>query len=211
MNMPNVAQIDDLLPQTQCGLCGYKGCRPYAEAIISQNEKINRCLPGGVTTLTALGQLLKIDPEPFLAEMMEKTKPAARAVIREAECIGCTKCLQACPVDAILGAAKQMHTIIADECTGCELCVAPCPVDCIEMQKIPEPEPIMRKQQAEQFRQRFYAREMRLTSEKIQQQIQHQHAKLVKQAKPAQVLVNRKSAIAAAVARVKTKKSERPS
>jgi electron transport complex protein RnfB len=191
--IPTVAQVDDLLPQTQCGLCGYKGCKPYAQAILDQGEQINRCLPGGVPTLIALGQLLKINSEPFIAEMAQKTKPSLRAVIREAECIGCTKCIQACPVDAILGAAKQMHTVIADECTGCELCVAPCPVDCIEMHTIPA----LDKEASRQFRERFYAREARLAREKIP---------LTQQT--AETLVNRQSAIAAAVARAKAKKQE---
>ncbi|MGB6976598.1 MAG: RnfABCDGE type electron transport complex subunit B [Gammaproteobacteria bacterium] len=203
-----IAQVDDLLPQTQCGLCSYKGCKPYAEAIINQGEQINRCLPGGITTLMALGQLLKINPEPFVAEMAQKAKPPLRAVIREAECIGCAKCIQACPVDAILGAAKQMHTVIADQCTGCELCVAPCPVDCIEMQTIPALDVAVGKQKTQQFRQRFYAREVRLTRDKIQQQTQHQHAKLAHETDPNQVLANRQSAVASAVARAKAKKQE---
>lgn len=130
---PIVEQIDALLPQTQCGQCSYPGCRPYAEAIASGEEKINKCPPGGESTIAAIADLLGVDPEPLDAEHgTEKDVPLV-AVIREEECIGCTKCIQACPVDAILGAAKQMHTVIADECTGCDLCVEPCPVDCIDM------------------------------------------------------------------------------
>lgn len=130
---PIVEQIDALLPQTQCGQCSYPGCRPYDEAIASGEEKINKCPPGGESTIAAIADLLGVDPEPLDAEHgTEKDVPLV-AVIREEECIGCTKCIQACPVDAILGAAKQMHTVIADECTGCDLCVEPCPVDCIDM------------------------------------------------------------------------------
>ena len=128
---PIVDQINALLPQTQCGQCGHPGCRPYAEAI-ANGAAINKCPPGGQATINALAELLDQEPIPLDSEHGEE-KPPMVAVIREEECIGCTKCLQACPVDAILGAAKQMHTVIADECTGCDLCVEPCPVDCIDM------------------------------------------------------------------------------
>jgi len=127
---PVADRIDTLLPQTQCGQCGYPGCRPYAEAIAKGEVAINQCAPGGETVILALADLLGKDPLPPAAG---EEKPKALAVIDEQTCIGCTLCIQACPVDAILGAAKQMHTVIADECTGCELCVAPCPVACIEM------------------------------------------------------------------------------
>src|SRR6185312_9880139 len=104
-----------------------------------KGEAINRCPPGGVKTLIALGKLLNKDPAPFIDEMSAQEKPSLTAVIREAECIGCTKCIQACPVDAIIGSAKQMHTVLLKECTGCGLCVTPCPVDCIDMIEIPAP------------------------------------------------------------------------
>lgn len=131
-------QIDDLLPQTQCGDCGYKGCRPYAEAIAQGRDSIDHCPPGGVPTLKSLASLLNIDPEPYIDAVAASTRTPSLAIIREPECIGCTKCIQACPVDAIIGSAKQMHTIIADECTGCGLCVEPCPVDCIDLIDIDE-------------------------------------------------------------------------
>jgi electron transport complex protein RnfB len=124
-------QINSILPQTQCGQCGYPGCRPYAEAI-ADGDSINKCPPGGEDTIQALANLLDVEPEPLDAEHGVEAEPTV-AYIREDECIGCTKCIQACPVDAILGAAKQMHTVIIDECTGCDLCVEPCPVDCIDM------------------------------------------------------------------------------
>jgi electron transport complex protein RnfB len=129
---PIVDQIDALLPQTQCGQCGFAGCRPYAEAIAAGEADINQCPPGGDSGIQALAELLGVDPKPLDAEHGEHTEQRV-AVIDEQTCIGCTLCIQACPVDAILGAAKQMHTVIAEECTGCELCVAPCPVDCISM------------------------------------------------------------------------------
>ncbi|TDO98813.1 electron transport complex subunit RsxB [Marinomonas balearica] len=128
---PIVDQIDAILPQTQCGQCGHPGCRPYADAI-SNGEAINKCPPGGQATVQALADLLDVEALPLDGDAEES--PVKRvAVIREDECIGCTKCIQACPVDAILGAAKQMHTVIADECTGCDLCIEPCPVDCIDL------------------------------------------------------------------------------
>lgn len=132
---PIVEQIDNLLPQTQCGQCGYPGCRPYAEAIANGDE-INKCPPGGQATIDQLADLLGREAKPLDEAHGEEAQKTV-AVIREDECIGCTKCIQACPVDAILGAAKQMHTVIADECTGCDLCVEPCPVDCIDMVPVP--------------------------------------------------------------------------
>ncbi|TDG12175.1 electron transport complex subunit RsxB [Seongchinamella unica] len=131
---PIVDQINEILPQTQCGQCGHPGCRPYAEAIAA-GEAINKCPPGGQAGVQALADLLDMEPIPLDEEHGEEDVKKI-AHIREAECIGCTKCIQACPVDAILGAAKHMHTVIASECTGCDLCVEPCPVDCIDM--IPE-------------------------------------------------------------------------
>ncbi|MDU8430400.1 electron transport complex subunit RsxB [Pseudomonas syringae pv. actinidifoliorum] len=129
-----IRSIDALLPQTQCGKCGHSGCQPYAEGIAG-GEAINKCPPGGDETILQLAELLVVPVLPLDKERGEA--PAQVAFIREAECIGCTKCIQACPVDAILGAAKLMHTVIIDECTGCDLCVAPCPVDCIEMHALP--------------------------------------------------------------------------
>jgi electron transport complex protein RnfB len=128
---PLVDQINQLLPQTQCGQCGHPGCKPYATAI-AEGGAINKCPPGGQETIDALADLLDVEPQALDAEHGEEKEPNV-AYIREEECIGCTKCIQACPVDAILGAAKLMHTVIADECTGCDLCVEPCPVDCIDM------------------------------------------------------------------------------
>jgi electron transport complex protein RnfB len=129
---PIVEQIDALLPQTQCGQCGHPGCRPYAEGI-ANGEAINKCPPGGQSTINAIAGLLDVEAPTLDEEHGEEQDIKTVAYIREDECIGCTKCIQACPVDAILGAAKQMHTVIAAECTGCDLCVEPCPVDCIDM------------------------------------------------------------------------------
>ncbi|MEE2025788.1 MULTISPECIES: electron transport complex subunit RsxB [Alkalimonas] len=132
---PLVEQIDEILPQTQCGQCGYPGCRPYAEAIANGDE-INKCPPGGEATVRKLADLMGVEAKPLDADAQSSIKKVA--FIREDECIGCTKCIQACPVDAIVGATRQMHTVIADECTGCDLCVEPCPVDCIDMIPVAE-------------------------------------------------------------------------
>ncbi|AOV18627.1 hypothetical protein BJI67_12715 [Acidihalobacter aeolianus] len=129
-------RIDDLLPQTQCGQCGYPGCRPYADAIAAGEAEINQCPPGGEAGIRVLARLLGRTPLP-LNPVHGTPKPRAVARIDESTCIGCTLCIQACPVDAIVGAAKLMHTVIAAECTGCELCLPPCPVDCIELRPAP--------------------------------------------------------------------------
>ena len=131
-----IEQVNQCLPQTQCAQCGYPGCRPYAQAILNDQADINQCPPGGDATVQALAQLLGREPKPLNTEHGEH-KPPQLAIIDEDRCIGCTLCIQACPVDAIIGAARQMHTVLLDECTGCELCLPPCPVDCIDL--IPKP------------------------------------------------------------------------
>ena len=125
--------IDALLPQTQCTKCGYDGCRPYAEAIARGDADINQCPPGGDAGVASLAHLLSREVKPLNPETGLYRAPQV-AVIDEATCIGCTKCIQACPVDAIVGASKRMHTVIASWCTGCELCLPPCPVDCIVLE-----------------------------------------------------------------------------
>lgn len=125
-------RIEALLPQTQCTKCGFSGCRPYAEAMASGEAACNRCPPGGAQGIERLAALLGTEPLPLDPERGTE-QPRAVARIDESLCIGCTLCIQACPVDAIAGAAKQMHTVIPDLCTGCDLCVPPCPVDCIDM------------------------------------------------------------------------------
>ena len=163
--MPSPAdQIDSVLPQTQCTRCGYNGCRPYAEAIAAGEADINQCPPGGCAGIVKLADLLKTLPKP-LNPVNGVEKPLEVAIIDESLCIGCTLCIQACPVDAILGAAKQMHTILTTWCTGCELCVAPCPVDCIAMVTV-EPLRAWSQADADLARARYYARNDRLAAEK---------------------------------------------
>lgn len=164
-------QIEDLLPQTQCTKCGYPACRPYAEAIAEGAANYNQCPPGGAEGIARLAALLG---KPVIAlnpvNGVERDRPVA--FIDEAACIGCTLCIQACPVDAIAGAAKQMHTVIPELCTGCDLCVAPCPVDCIAMIPITENKigwQAWSADQADAARQRFHQRERRLRVEKEEQ------------------------------------------
>jgi electron transport complex protein RnfB len=201
MSRPSPEDIDAILPQTQCGLCGHGGCMPYAEALVFDNAAINLCPPGGIPVLQKLGEMMQIAAAPFEDEMREKAKPKLLAVIREAECIGCTKCIQACPVDAILGSSKSMHTVITNECTGCELCVPPCPVDCIDLIEI---EPAKLDAQtapdsniANSYRQRFQSREQRLLQEKARKD----------ELKRELSLKEKRNYIDSALARVRAKKS----
>ena len=163
MNLELAARIDAVLPQTQCTRCGYPTCRAYAEAIARGETDINHCPPGGADGVIALANLLDRVPKPLDPANGAEAPPLV-AFIDESLCIGCTKCIQACPVDAIVGAAKRMHTVIASECTGCELCLAPCPVDCIELITIAD-HPLSRErvmQRAAHARVRFDVRDARL-------------------------------------------------
>ena len=167
-------RIDALLPQTQCGQCGYQGCRPYADALAAGMAEINQCPPGGAQGIAKLAALLQrpmllLDP----AHGIEKPRMLARIV--EADCIGCTKCIQACPVDAIVGAAKLMHTVLSDHCTGCELCVPACPVDCIEL--LPMPTGQFDQAHADQARWHFQRRETRLLRAQAEQEAELQARK----------------------------------
>ncbi|MBT1268208.1 electron transport complex subunit RsxB [Pseudomonas sp. 21615526] len=210
--MSLIQRIDALLPQTQCGKCGHPGCKPYAEGI-AQGEAINKCPPGGQETITGLAQLLKL---PVLElDTSRGEAPAQIAFIREAECIGCTKCIQACPVDAIVGAAKLMHTVIVDECTGCDLCVAPCPVDCIEMRPLSTVVPIVgglasndhereaRSLKRDRARRRFEQRNARLQREE-EQKLAERQARSKRAAPVAAATVN---PVQAAIERVRAQKA----
>lgn len=157
-----IEQINALLPQTQCGQCGFKGCLPYAKAIAAGLVDINQCPPSGDDGIQQLANLLGIAAKP-LNPQFGQHKAKSVAFIIEQDCIGCVKCLVVCPVDAILGASKQMHTVISAECTGCELCIAPCPVDCIILQELPE-QTLSREEKyakAQHARRRYEARSQR--------------------------------------------------
>ncbi|WP_434595850.1 electron transport complex subunit RsxB [Pseudomonas sp. R4-83] len=211
--MSLIQRIDALLPQTQCGKCGHPGCKPYAQGIAA-GEPINKCPPGGEETIAALAELLKV---PVLElDVSRGPAPAQVAFIREAECIGCTKCIQACPVDAIVGAAKLMHTVLIDECTGCDLCVAPCPVDCIEMHPLPpETLPVVgglafsldeqraRAAKRDHARQRFERRNERLHREEQQKQAERE----ARAKRPAQAQVSTTDPVQAALERVRAQKA----
>lgn len=177
-------EINNALPQTQCGLCGYGACKPYAKAILEDHAPLNLCPPGGLKTLEALGALTQTDVSPWKEEMQAKAKLHAYAHIDEDVCIGCTKCISACPVDAILGSAKAMHTVLVDECTGCELCIAPCPVDCITM--LPHPNVAKNiHDHAPLAKKRFDFRNKRLnlqTDHKPQQKFNENKLEYIKQA-----------------------------
>lgn len=204
-----VDQIEDLLPQTQCTLCGYAGCKPYAEAMLYKNDSIDKCLPGGVGTLKALGVLLQKESEPLVKDMAQKAKPNLLALIDESSCIGCKKCIQACPVDAIMGAPKQMHSIIASECTGCELCVPVCPVDCINMLEIsPLENPQDREQKAKHAKRRYSYRQIRLQRQAMEASEKHRQLKFANASTHQDTVLARKQEIQAALLRMKSKRQK---
>lgn len=165
-NTPLAEKINALLPQTQCGKCGYSGCKPYAEAIAAGEAGINKCPPGGEEGIRDLAGLLGVPFKPFEPGVV--IKPPSVAFIDENLCIGCTLCIQACPVDAIAGASKLMHTVIASLCTGCELCIAPCPVDCISMLPLPGSLPTrsQKRATAQASKERYQFRQQRLERDK---------------------------------------------
>ncbi|MEZ7503530.1 RnfABCDGE type electron transport complex subunit B [Psychrobacter sp. Arc29] len=168
-----IARVDACLPQTQCGLCEHPdGCLPYAAAIVLEGEPYNKCVPGGQPVTDAIAQTIGIDthltaaPSQWPIDMTSGRPTEVRAVIREDDCIGCTKCIPACPVDAIVGTGKHMHTIFTDLCTGCELCIAPCPVDCIDLVVVErELSPLERVAEQEDLRQRYHTHLKRVTEQ----------------------------------------------
>lgn len=179
MNTHLINEIDAILPQTQCGKCSFNGCRPYAEAISQGTADINQCPPGGDAGIQQLAKLLNVPIKPLNPEH-GTVKPRQIAVINEADCIGCTKCLPPCPVDAIIGANKLMHTAISQQCTGCELCIAPCPVNCISM--VDAEQPAWTQADANKARSRYLAKNKRLerlAAEKAER-LQRQKQQLLK-------------------------------
>lgn len=211
---PSAEAIDALLPQTQCQRCGYQGCRPYAEALAAGEAPINRCPPGGAQGVARLAALLDTAPLPIDPQCGAEG-PRTVARIEPEHCIGCTKCIRACPVDAIIGASKRMHTVIAELCTGCELCVPPCPVDCILIEPLhPQPVPVWPQIESDAARQRHRARAERLVrvaAQRDRRLTTRASAKLeALQAEPADVDSARKRAvIEAALARARDRAAAR--
>lgn len=222
-----VAAIEAVLPQTQCGQCGFEGCTPYAQALIAGEVETDRCPPGGDVVALALARLLERKPIPYDRERGPHLPPQV-ARVREAECIGCTKCIQACPIDAIIGAAGRMHTVLDEACSGCGLCLPPCPVDCIDLVAVPAafstgpsadaglapadalPDAVLaahalRHPQAERWRQRHDARTARLD-----QRAQARTRRLRAQSSPARTEVSNHlpAAVVAAMARAQERLAE---
>ncbi len=213
MNTKLIGQIDAILPQTQCTQCGYQGCRPYAEAIATGTAH-NQCPPGGERVIRELSALLHREVIPLNPDNgVHQPKRIAR--IRESECIGCTKCIQACPVDAIVGSGKKMHTVIENQCSGCDLCVAPCPVDCIDMIIAPDcmqPDLMPKAQriaQSNQYRQRYQQRQQRLAHLQLEEAQKHQRNKKPQPDQSADLRKAKQDYIAAAIARSKAKMGQR--
>ena len=197
-------RIDAVLPQTQCEQCGFHGCRPYAEALARGEAEINRCPPGGAAGIETLAELLERAVLPLDPECGVET-PRVLAYIVEADCIGCTKCIQVCPVDAIVGSGKLMHTVIADDCTGCELCIPACPVDCIIT--VPMPKSQQDRAHADAARENFNRREARLAREDAEREAQLAQRKAAMH-KPAEVRGKiSRNEVMAAVARAKAKRA----
>lgn len=201
-----IDQIDQLLPQTQCRDCEFDDCRSYATAVVDEQAAPNKCLPGGESTLDNIAITLGIDPEPFREAIRVNTKPIKVAKVREDECIGCTKCIQACPIDAIIGTAKHMHTIISDVCNGCGLCVPPCPVDCIDWLPSAQRSRDDIFAMANQSRSRYQLSQQRRQRNQDRDQAKHQQAKLQQQSNK-DTLAARKRAIAEAMQRSRLNKS----
>lgn len=195
----SVDAIDALLPQTQCGQCGYRGCRPYAEAVAAGDAPINQCPPGGNEVIAELAGLLDVPVLP-LNTAHGVAAPPAVTIINEPACIGCTLCIAACPVDAIVGARKLMHTVIAAECTGCALCIPPCPVDCIEIKPTGAPrDREFQRSAAPQLKLRYQIHQLRHAA--LEQKRRDRAARLA--------ATRKKTAIEKALARAKKRLADR--
>ena len=209
-------RINDVLPQTQCTQCGYDGCAPYAQAIATQQAPINQCPPGGAAGIVQLAQITG-QPVTPLNPKNGTEQPLRVAYIIEDECIGCTKCIQACPVDAIVGAAKLMHTVISEQCTGCELCIPPCPVDCIQMPLAADP--VWTRERAHAARSQYQFRQIRLIREKMErdqnrhQKLEHKHASFTAEHPPKQFeddeIERKRASIEAALARARARRESK--
>ncbi|GBE48288.1 electron transport complex protein rnfB [bacterium BMS3Bbin12] len=196
--------IDDRLPQTQCRRCGYPACRPYADAVARGEAEFNRCAPGGERTLRALARLLGRTPRPRAPEV-GRAPPGRVALIDESACIGCALCLQACPVDAILGAPRHLHTVLRHECTGCELCLPPCPVDCIVLVPERHPRAHDERRAAHRARERYRRHCERLAREQAERTARRVERAGAASTSPA----DKQAVIRAAVERVRARRAAR--
>ncbi|AWB33807.1 electron transport complex subunit RsxB [Orrella marina] len=196
-----IQTIDAILPQTQCTQCGYDGCMPYAEALARGEADINRCPPGDESGMRALASLLGRAPKP-IDPACGQPGPLTVAVIDEEHCVGCTLCIKACPVDAIIGANKRMHTVLPDWCTGCDLCVAPCPVDCITMTPVSDPALMWGPRRAAQARERHQSRLARKRDSNAQSS-----ARTNRLARPSQS--DKENVVAAALAKARERRMAR--
>jgi Na+-translocating ferredoxin:NAD+ oxidoreductase subunit B len=202
----NLEQVSACLPQTQCGLCNHDDCNAYALAIVQQKDTVNHCIPGGMPVLSALGDLTGQDISSFIAPMQKAQTPQTLAIIVEKDCVGCMKCINACPVDAIFGGAKRMHSILEKECNGCERCIAPCPVDCIEMVAVkPEKTTTLDSivKNAKHYKKRYEIKKQR----QQQQRAKQQKRRIL--GKQADNLPARQQFIQDAIARAQAKRNQR--
>ena len=200
-----IQALDACLPQTQCRLCAYDDCMAYARAVASGEADISRCHPGGLPVLHALAEVSKQDAEPFAQQVQAQFKAFHRIRIVEEDCIGCTKCIQACPVDAIIGSSKRMHTVLTDLCNGCDLCLPVCPVDCMHPEPAAQPDTEAQKKASASWRERYQAKQARTEKKQAEAKQRHQQQKNT-QANPQLTASARKAAIEAARARVQKKK-----
>lgn len=187
--MSKFDEILQALPQTQCQLCKHKGCAPYAKALEKNEDSIEKCYPGGLNTLNNLAKILDISPAPYIDEVSNRKNPQTTISIDSDVCIGCTKCIQACPVDAISGTAKANHVVITTECTGCNLCIPVCPVDCmhiVEKEFLEDP-----MKQAQHYRARYESRNKRLNQQKTYKTKAHLKNKLLIKSKLSQLTKNK--------------------
>ena len=172
-----------VLPQTQCGLCNHKGCRPYAQAMLTNKDTIDKCHPGGTKTLIALSEILNKPYEQYAEQVAARETNNSVVYIDSQACIGCTKCIQACPVDAIVGAAKTNHIVLKTECTGCDLCIPACPVDCIHKDQHSNGDNL-----GQYFRERYEQRQLRLNKDAEQKKVIHKKNKALVSARLKQII-----------------------
>ena len=199
-----INKIDAILPQTQCGMCDYPDCKSYAKAIATGEKDIAHCSPGGERVLNLIADITNQDPSPYKYFVAERMRPKQVMQIREEECIGCTKCIQACPIDAIIGGRKNMHTILTDVCSGCELCIEPCPTDCIETIALPEIDEQQFANRAGEWRNLYNTKTDRISKKPYRARIKSESTEKINDR--AEQIKQRQAEIQAAILRSKQKR-----